>query len=377
MRTREDERDGALVARHQAGDGEAFAELYARHSTRLSRFCHRLIKDPHLAEDIAQEAFLRAFAAAHRLDDGRRFYPWITVIARRLVIDHVRSNARLRPHADLDTSAMAPAQPIEDEVVRRIEDDGVRTALGRVRPRHREVLRLRDWDDLSYTAIADELGVTPSAVPPLLHRARAALRREYLLSEGPRALLLHLLALWALVRRLRNRVAAWSNWLPDPGAMAGPVAGAVLGVSALFAHVSPSAQEPGLALHRLADAPTLQTGPAPTSGRHGGDHDHRAAPQWPGGVTGREDPTTGLQGFYPKEGVRAGGKTIVSTSPEAAREGREHDRTMPYYYEIGDSSIGADPGAVERGLRHSPTYWAPEWGWPPRPEPLLNDTGVR
>lgn len=377
MRTREDELDGALVARHQAGDTDAFAELYARHSARLSRFCHRLIKDPHLAEDIAQEAFLRAFSAAHRLDNGRRFYPWLTVIARRLVIDHVRSNARLRPHGDLDGRGLGQAQPTEDVVVQRIEDDSVRTALGRVRPRHREVLRLRDWDELSYTAIADELGVTVSTVPPLLHRARAALRREYLLSEGPRALLLHLLALWALVRRLRDRVAAWSNWLPDPGAMAGPVAGAVLGVSALFAHVSP-AGEPGLALHRLPASSPHQAG-TPRSWGHGTAHHHPTAPERPGdGRTGRADPVTELKGIYPKEGVRAGGKTIVSTSPEAAREGREHDRTMPYYYEFGESSIGADPGAVQRDLRRwPPALFAPEWGWPPRPEPLLNETGVR
>jgi RNA polymerase sigma-70 factor (ECF subfamily) len=184
----EDDRDRRLVERHQAGDDAAFAQLYALHYGRLVRFCRRLVRDPHTAEEVAQDAFLRAYTSLDRFEGDRRFYPWLTVIARRLVIDRLRRDSRVDIRANVEAGLSGAA---EDVAVQRIEGDHLLTALERVRDRHRQVLHLRDWEGLSYEAIAERLGLARTAVPPLLHRARQALRREYLLvTEGRVAALL-------------------------------------------------------------------------------------------------------------------------------------------------------------------------------------------
>src|SRR5690606_14212287 len=69
-------RDRALVEAWQAGDGTAFDDLYRRYFDRLRAFCRKRVGDPVEADDIAQEAFLRALQALPRLTGERRFYPW-------------------------------------------------------------------------------------------------------------------------------------------------------------------------------------------------------------------------------------------------------------------------------------------------------------
>jgi RNA polymerase sigma-70 factor (ECF subfamily) len=97
------DRDRALVLRYQQGDQGAFDELYTRYYPRLHLYCRRRVGDIHVAEELAQEAFLRALRAMPRFAGERRFYPWMTVIAQRLCIDHHRSASRVEPAADIDT----------------------------------------------------------------------------------------------------------------------------------------------------------------------------------------------------------------------------------------------------------------------------------
>src|SRR5204862_4279643 len=87
-------RDSLLVERFQSGDTEAFDDLYRRYYARLVRFCLRRVGDPHEAEEVAQEAFVRAYRALPRLTGERRFYPWMTVIAGRLCVDSHRRRSR-------------------------------------------------------------------------------------------------------------------------------------------------------------------------------------------------------------------------------------------------------------------------------------------
>src|SRR3982750_4446701 len=87
------DRDRALVERFQSGDAAAFDELYRRYFSRLRRYCEKRVGDPHEAEEVAQEAFVRALRAMPGFAGDRRFYPWMTVIAQRLCIDHHRHSA--------------------------------------------------------------------------------------------------------------------------------------------------------------------------------------------------------------------------------------------------------------------------------------------
>jgi RNA polymerase sigma factor (sigma-70 family) len=176
-------RDRVLVERFQAGDTEAFDELYRRYRSRLERFCLKRLGDHHAAEEVAQEAFTRALTAMPQLDGERRFYPWVSVIAARLCIDHYRRLARTELAPALEDGRVDGGQ---EAIVAAVDTDMVCEALDRLGPRHREVLDLREMQGLSYQAIADHYGVSIGTVEGLLFRARRALRREFQAVGGGR-----------------------------------------------------------------------------------------------------------------------------------------------------------------------------------------------
>ncbi|HVC66880.1 MAG TPA: sigma-70 family RNA polymerase sigma factor [Acidimicrobiales bacterium] len=178
------ERDEELVLRCQMGDPTAFAELYERYTARLTRFCLRRLHDHQEAEDVAQETFVRAWRALPRFAGDRRFYPWLTVIARNLCTDALRRRSRSAPVVDVD-QASTRAHPVdsgpttEEQIVAAADGELVHRALGRLNPRHRRVLELREGSDWSYKEIARFEGVEVSAIETLVWRARQALKREF------------------------------------------------------------------------------------------------------------------------------------------------------------------------------------------------------
>ena len=204
-------RDRGLVESCQAGDAAAFADLYERYYQRLYRFCLRRVHSQHEAEEIAQEAFARAFAAMPRFAGERRFYPWLTVIAGRLCVDSHRRSARTEPSAEVDPGETEGGQQrVIDDVDRQL----LTTALQNLGPRHREVLDLRETQGLSYQQIATHYDVTMGTVEALLFRARKALRREFLAVAGDGGRLAALPIFGAAMSRLaawRVRVQYWAE----------------------------------------------------------------------------------------------------------------------------------------------------------------------
>ena len=192
-------RDRALVERFQAGDAAAFDALYLRYFGRLTRYCQKRVGDRNDAEEIAQEAFARALRAMPRFAGDRRFYPWVTVIASRLCVDHHRRRGRSTLTAEVDLGIVEPNQ---DAVLEAEDIALLGRAMERLAPRHREVLELRESRGWSYQAIADHYDVTIGTVEALLFRARKALKREFLAVGGEeRGRLVALPVVGWLVRR--------------------------------------------------------------------------------------------------------------------------------------------------------------------------------
>lgn len=332
------ERDHGLIARSVAGEADAFGELYALYHPRLLRFCRARVRDVFLAEELAQEAFTRAFGALDRLQDHGRFYPWLTVIAHRLISDHYRRSWRLSFTAVVDPGLDPPA---DEGLIARAESDALRVALGRVRPRHREVLRLRDAEGLSYDEIAVTLGTSTSTVAPLLHRARAALRREYLLvtqSERIAGLAPLVTVPLAWSRRARARVARYVAWMPDANAFCAPAACLAIVAGSIFLPASGQVQ---LSRESVAD----------------GSREQGLGAQESLG-TASERQAGGALTAASADGIPAG-KTIgvaQFTLDKRARESmRDQARQMPIYYEVGDVAFGADPGQMQRDIRSTLT----------------------
>jgi len=173
--------DRVLVERFQAGDPEAFAELYRLHYPRVIGFVIQRVNNRHLAEDLAADTFTRALAALPKLNYcGRGLDGWLITIARRLVIDHFRFT-RTRPvspapwpvmdHIDERTAEAAP----EATVVGRA---WLFAAIAQLEPRLREVVVRRILLDRSVQQTAAELGCHESKVK---HGLRRALRQLALL----------------------------------------------------------------------------------------------------------------------------------------------------------------------------------------------------
>jgi len=175
--------DAILVARVRSGDGTAYAVLVDRYGHRLhAMLLHLAAGDAELAGEFTQEAFVRAFANLDQFAGRSGFYTWLWRLARNRAIDLL---ARKRPQAtDLSTlqpssNAAAPGARLEQDELRA----GVQRALARLPIDSREIIVLREFDQLDYAEIADVLDLAEGTVKSRLNRARAALR-ELLAAEG-------------------------------------------------------------------------------------------------------------------------------------------------------------------------------------------------
>jgi RNA polymerase sigma-70 factor (ECF subfamily) len=178
-------RDRALVTRAQQGDRGAFEDLYVRYHRRLWRFCYKRLQDVQEAEDVVQEAFVRAWRALPGFAGDRRFYPWLSVIAAHLCSNVTRRRNRMDPVEEFSERDLVSWEDCGEDCAMANHDwETVAKAYARLSARHRSVLDLRMRRGWSYQRIADHEGVRVSTIESLLWRAREALKREFAAEEG-------------------------------------------------------------------------------------------------------------------------------------------------------------------------------------------------
>jgi RNA polymerase sigma-70 factor (ECF subfamily) len=176
------EPDPALVAACQAGDAQAFAALVTRHRDGVYSFVRHVVGHEADAQDLAQEAFVRAYAALDRFRPGAPFEPWLYTIAANLCRSYLRRR-RWRP-LSLDAGAAGvdlPAPPGTDPALaaeRRDETRRIHAALRALPPEQRLVIVLRHLNGCPYQEIARVLELPASTVEHRLRAARQALRRR-------------------------------------------------------------------------------------------------------------------------------------------------------------------------------------------------------
>jgi RNA polymerase sigma-70 factor (ECF subfamily) len=137
---------------------------------------YRYASNPSEAEDIAQDALLRAWRRRSTLREADRRNQWLATIVRN---EAFRLFARVRPDP---TSMIETQEGAEDaNVVATVERADLHAALKRLNDRDRQLLELRYTEDLTQQAIAHRLGIPEGTVKVRLHRARDKLRREYVL----------------------------------------------------------------------------------------------------------------------------------------------------------------------------------------------------
>jgi RNA polymerase sigma-70 factor (ECF subfamily) len=167
-----------LVRLAQAGDEAAYGHLHARLNERLLRGL-RLSFTAELAEDAAQEAWIRAYERLGDLDSPDSFFAWLATIARNSAKSILRAPEQRTIYlAGSEVQVDPTADPYEAAVLREREE-AARSALARLPQRQRRALRLRWIDGWSYRAIANLTGQSVSAIETLLYRARSNFHRQY------------------------------------------------------------------------------------------------------------------------------------------------------------------------------------------------------
>jgi len=177
----EDERgaeDQLLIQRFRAGEVAAFDGLVERYYQRIDRLVQQVIRNPLGAEDITQEAFLRAYRALPRFRGEASFYSWLYRIALNLCLNYLRQQANRissveGPEASILPAVTDPSMLLEHQERERL----VRGAIDALPTHYRVAIILRDLEELSYQEIADILGIPLGTVKSRINFGKHLLRQ--------------------------------------------------------------------------------------------------------------------------------------------------------------------------------------------------------
>ena len=170
-------RDAVHAVQH--GDREAFARIVALYQRRLFGLALMITRDPSAAEEVAQDAFVRAFVHLDAYQTGRPFYPWLSTIAVRLAQNWLVARARIGARERAELPVEVAATPLTDPLLDLIADDDDRALWQAVRALssgERTAVILHYRQEMSVAGIASALGVSGGTVKTLLFRARRKLR---------------------------------------------------------------------------------------------------------------------------------------------------------------------------------------------------------
>lgn len=171
--------DEEVVAAVVGGDIDAFGALVERYEPRLVRYVRRFVMDAEDAQDIVQEALIKAYTNLRSFDITRRFSPWVYRIAHNEVVNWLKKRKSL-PFSVIDFDTFFPQLVAKETAEGPAERDEVRRqldqALGKLEVKYREPLVLFYFDELDYRAIADILKVPVATIGVRLMRGRAKLR---------------------------------------------------------------------------------------------------------------------------------------------------------------------------------------------------------
>jgi len=183
MRQFEDD-DIELMVRVKLGDGRSFAVLLERHQGAVEGFLYRRVRNHALAQELAQEVFLRVYRARASYEPTARFKAWLYQIASHLGANSRRDRRRENSHEHLDDRR--PNRPefqipeggpsVEQRMVWEVNRREVRRAIASLPERQRAAVWLHKFAGKEYAEIARELKLSESAVKSLMFRAHETLR---------------------------------------------------------------------------------------------------------------------------------------------------------------------------------------------------------
>jgi len=171
--------DSDIVALILAGDTNIYSVIVERYENKLMRYALFILKDYDVASDVTQETFIKAYENLRGFNLDRQFSPWIYRILHNSAMNHIKRSKKTSPLAainEIDDNFLINFK--HDKVLdRSILNRSVRSCLGGIDVKYREVLMLNFFDCLKYDEISDILHIPKSTVGVRLRRGKIMLKR--------------------------------------------------------------------------------------------------------------------------------------------------------------------------------------------------------
>jgi RNA polymerase sigma factor (sigma-70 family) len=172
-----------VVARARRRESDAFAALVIEHRPRLLRVARSILRDPHLAEDATQQAFLDMWRAIDKLREPERFEAWST----RILVRTCRREARRRPAWVPETRLSVADTPLAADDYRTVAHrEELERGFRQLSADHRTVVVLHHLQDMTLVSVAETLDIPVGTARSRLSRAMGALRVALLIEQGSR-----------------------------------------------------------------------------------------------------------------------------------------------------------------------------------------------
>lgn len=174
----------AIVQRAQKGDAGAFEELVNRYQNNVYRLALRMCGNAHDAEEVAQEAFVAAWRGLPSFRGESKFSSWLYQLTSNAAVDFLRREKRHRNTTPVEEQLELAAEgtPQQDAEASEVREN-LQKALSALTPEHRQILLLRQMEQLSYEEIGQLLRLESGTVKSRLNRAKKQLR-QILLQQG-------------------------------------------------------------------------------------------------------------------------------------------------------------------------------------------------
>jgi RNA polymerase sigma-70 factor (ECF subfamily) len=175
--------DARLMLRFKDGDAGAFDQLFARHTHAMVNFAYRFVRNRQVAEELAQDVFLRVYEGAASYRVQSRFSTWLYRIATNVCLNEVRKPRFRTVHQPLSIgdepetglpaceTGRGPDKFLERQAIVRV----IREALDEIPEKQRTAFILNKYQEFSYAEVAEIMKISEKAVKSLIYRAREAL----------------------------------------------------------------------------------------------------------------------------------------------------------------------------------------------------------
>jgi RNA polymerase sigma-70 factor, ECF subfamily len=178
--------DTQLMLRAQKNDDASFGMLVDRHRTTLVQHLSRLVQNPAVAEELAQDVFLRIHRSREKWEPSAKFSTWLFRISTNVAYNHFRDEKHHNRNLSLDREVPNARKRefsdgrkgVEKSLVDDVRVGEIRAAIAALPFKQRAAVLMHKYEEMDYAQIAGVLGCTPSAVKALMFRAYESLRAE-------------------------------------------------------------------------------------------------------------------------------------------------------------------------------------------------------